>query len=352
MNDKNYTTVNVSTVTILKVLAVLLAVWFLWAIKEIVLLFLISIIIASAIDPLADFLYRKRIPRALSVLLVYASFIALFGFIVAMLVPPITQQFKQISESNFYDQFSSKVGLYRDNLGETGIGRAIENSIRNFAGNFAGTLFQTTKGVITGFISVITVLAVSFYLTVEENGMKNLIRHLTPYRHQAYAMKLVNKIQKKIGAWVLGQLVLSAIIFGLTFIGLTLLKIEFALVLAVIAGVLEIIPYIGPIVSVIPALFFAFLQNPALALAVLVLYIIIQQLENHILVPVVMSKSVGLNPVLVIMGILIGGALGGVLGAVIAVPILSGISVFVWDIMEGQEMDQTPVPSRTEIQGS
>src|SRR3989344_8966128 len=124
MNENNHTTVNVSTVTILKVLMVLLLVWFLWSIKEIVLLFLISIIIASAIDPLAGFLYRKRIPRALSVLLVYVLFLALFGFMVAMLVPPISEQFKQISESNFYDRFINKVGLYRDNLGETGIGRA------------------------------------------------------------------------------------------------------------------------------------------------------------------------------------------------------------------------------------
>ncbi|MBI4049774.1 MAG: AI-2E family transporter [Candidatus Doudnabacteria bacterium] len=341
MDDKSHTTVDVSMMTILKVLFVLLLIWFLWAIKEIVLLFLISIIIASAIDPVADFLYRKRVPRALSVLLVYAVFFGLLSVIVLLLVPPITEQFKAISQADFYDKFTSRIGLYRDDLTRIGVGQAIENSIKNFAGNFAGALFQTTKGVITGFISVITVLAVSFYLTVEENGMKNLIRHLTPYKHQVYAMKLVNKIQKKIGAWVLGQLVLSAIIFGLTFIGLTLLKVEFALVLAVIAGILEIIPYIGPIVSVIPAVFFAFLQSPVLALAVLVLYIIIQQLENHILVPVVMSKSVGLNPVLVILGILVGGTLGGVVGAIIAVPILSGISVFVWDMVEGEELGQS-----------
>lgn len=335
MNEKNSTTVNISTVTMLKVLFVLLLVWFLWAIKEILILFIISVIIASAIDPLADFLYRKRIPRALSVLLVYAAFIGLLVLVGFLLVPPINQQFQQISHADFYDKFTERVGLYRSELTSTGIGREIESSIRNFASNFAGTLFNTTKGVITGFVSVITVLVISFYLTVEENGMKNVIKHLTPFRHQAYAMKLVNKIQRKMGAWVLGQLALSAVIFGLTFIGLTFLKVDFALVLALMAGVLEIIPYIGPILAAIPAVFFAFLQNPGLALVVLALYIVIQQLENHIIVPVVMSKSVGLNPVIVILGILIGGSLGGIIGAVIAVPIISGISVFVSDMMEG-----------------
>lgn len=328
MNDKGEVTI--STLSILKVLLIALFVWFLFAIREIVLLFIISIIIASAIDPLADFLYRKKVPRALSVLLVYILFFGFIVLIVSLLVPPITQEFKLIAESDFRDEFTSKIGVYKDQL--SGFGETIQNSLKELAGGISGTIFQTTKSVFTGVVSVITVLAISFYLTVEENGMKNLIKHLTPYKHQAYAMKLVYKIQRKIGSWVLGQLILSIVIFGLTFLGLTLLKVEFALVLALIAGLLEIVPYIGPFISVIPAVFFAFLQAPPLALAVLVLYIIIQQLENHVVVPIVMSKSVGLNPVIVILGILIGGTLGGIIGAVIAVPVIAGISVFISDM--------------------
>jgi predicted PurR-regulated permease PerM len=131
---------------------------------------------------------------------------------------------------------------------------------------------------------------------------------------------------------VLGQLILSVSIFTLTYVGLLILDVEYALVLALIAGLLEIVPYIGPIIAVIPAAFFAFVQNPPLALAVLILYIVVQQLENHVLVPMIMSKSVGLNPILVILGILVGGSLGGLLGAIIAVPLLSGIQVFVNDL--------------------
>ena len=329
MEERNHG-VTISTISILKVLFALLLVMFLWAIKEILLLLVISIIIASAIDPLADYLAKRKIPRGLSVLLVYAIFIGIFTMIGMLLAPPISQQFKQISESNFNETFQDKIGLYRD----TSLGQSVEENIKSWAGNFSQTVFNTTRGVITGFLSIITVLVISFYLTVEENGMKNFIRNLTPYRHQAYAHKLMNKIQKKMGSWVLGQLILSGVIFGVTYIGLTLLKVEFALVLALMAGVLEIVPYIGPFLALIPALFFAFLQSPGLAISVLVLYIVIQQLENHVLVPVVMSKSVGLNPVLVILGILVGGTLGGIMGAIIAVPILSGISVFVSDMFE------------------
>ena len=333
MDDK-HVSVSISTSAILKVLAVILLVWFLIAIKQIVLLLLISVIIASAIAPLADFLQKHRIPRGLSVLVVYAFFIGILVLVGVLMAPAISDQFQQISQSNFLDQFQAKLGVYKENFGSTSLGQTIEDNVKNLAGNISETLFNTTKGLVTGFFSIVTVLVISFYLTVEENGMKNFIKHLTPYKHQAYAAKLITKIQKKMGSWVLGQLILSAVVFGLTYLGLTLLHVDYALVLALIAGILEIIPYIGPFLSPIPAIFFAFLQGPALAVAVLVLYILVQQIENHVLVPVVMSKSVGLNPVMVILGILVGGTLGGVVGAVIAVPVISGIAVFVSDMFE------------------
>lgn len=332
------TTVNISTVTILKVVLIGLSLWFLFAVKAIVLLFIISVIISSAMDPLVDFFYKRRIPRSLSVLLVYAAFIGLFVLIGSLLIPPIAQQFQDISQRDFYETFNSKVGSFRHNLDQLGIGKTIESNFKEFAGHLSGTLFQTTKGIVTGFVSVLTVLVVSFYLTVEENGMKNFIRHLTPYKHQAYAMTLVTKVQYKMGAWLLGQLILSTIIFGVTFISLTILKVDFALALALIAGLLEIIPVLGPFIAAVPAVFFAFLQNPPLAIAVIILYVVIQQLENHIVVPVVMSRSVGLNPVMVILGILVGGSLAGIVGALIAVPLLAGAAVFVTDMMHDGEL--------------
>jgi predicted PurR-regulated permease PerM len=333
-------TVNISTVTLLKVIFVGLLLWFFWTVRDVLLLFLISIIISSAIDPVADFLHKRRIPRGLSVLLVYALFLGMLSLVVVLMVPPINQQFQQISETDVYDRFVSQVGVYQDQLANSELGRGINDSLKNFAGNLGGTIFQTTKGVVSGIAGIIIVLTISFYLTAEENGMKNFIKHLAPYKHQAYVWGLVNKIQRKVGAWVLGQMILSIVIFGLTFIGLTVLKVEYALVLALVAGILEIIPYIGPFIAVIPAAFFAFLQNPPLAVAVIILYLVIQQLENHVVVPMVMSRSVGLNPVLVILAVLVGGSLAGIIGALIAIPVVSGISVFVADMMERNDQQK------------
>ncbi len=335
MSESNHT-VNISTVTILKVVFVGLLLWFLWVIRDVLLVFIISIIISSAIDPVADFLYKRRVPRTLSVLLVYALTLGLLGLVIFLIIPPLTAQFEAIGQADVYDKFVDKIGIYRENLTHSEWGRAINDNIKQFAESFGGTIFNTTKDVINGIVAVLTIMVISLYLTAEENGMKNFVKHLAPYKHHAYVMRLVNKIQRKMGAWVLGQIILSLVIFGLTYIGLTVLKVEYALVLAMIAGLLEVIPFIGPIIAAVPAVILAFIQSPALALAVLVLYIIIQQLENHIVVPVVMSRSVGLNPVLVILGILIGGSLGGVIGALIAIPVMSGIQVFVTDMMEGE----------------
>jgi predicted PurR-regulated permease PerM len=335
MEDRTHQ-VNVSTTTILKIVLVLLVIWFLFAIREILLLLLISIIISSAIDPLADYLHKKRIPRGLSVFFVYILVVGMFGLIVYLMVPPISQQFHDLAQSDVYDNINSKLGVFRDSLDRFGIGESIENNVRAWASNISQTLFNAGRGLINGLLSTLTVLVVSFYLTAEENGMKNLVKQLVPFKNQAYAMGLVTKIQKKTGHWVLGQLILSLVIFGLTFLGLSLFKVNFALVLALIAGVLEVVPYIGPFISLIPAAFFAFLQNPPLALVVIILYTVIQQLENHIIVPVVMSKSTGLNPVVVILGILIGGTLGGIVGGVLAVPVISAISVFVEDMWGGE----------------
>ncbi|MBX4187811.1 MAG: AI-2E family transporter [Candidatus Doudnabacteria bacterium] len=336
----NHTTVNISSITILKVLVIILLLWFFFAIRNILILFLISIIISSAIDPLADYLYQKKVPRAFSVLIVYLLFLGIFGMVISLLVPPITEQFTELSQSNFYESFVSKFGGFRDSLERYGIGDTITKNVQDFAGSFSQGLFNATRNILTGLVSALTVLVISFYLSAEENGTRNFVKHLIPFKNQAYVMKLVGKIQRKMGSWVLGQLILSLVIFVLTYAGLLILGVDYALVLALIAGMLEIVPYIGPIISVIPAAFFAFIQNPPLALAVLILYLVVQQLENHLLVPLIMSKSVGLNPILVILGILVGGSLGGLVGAIIAVPLLSGIQVFVYDVMNRGDLNE------------
>ena len=149
---------------------------------------------------------------------------------------------------------------------------------------------------------------------------------------------LIVKIEEKLGAWLQGQLILSLVIGILSYIGLTLLNIPYALPLAMIAGIMEVIPVIGPIISALPAIFLALTISPFLSIAVAVMYLVIQQLENNLIVPQVMKRAVGLNPLIVILAIAIGSRLLGIAGALLAVPLAVVIQIIAAEIIEEKKI--------------
>jgi predicted PurR-regulated permease PerM len=168
--------------------------------------------------------------------------------------------------------------------------------------------------------------------------MKKFVATLLPHEHQEFTMGLLEKIQKKMGLWILGQIILSFSIFILTLIGLVVVGLIFkgegsspilsnALLLALLAGLLEVMPYIGPFLSAVPAVIIAFIFSPPLAFFVTILYLVIQKTEGYILVPKVMEKTVGTSPLVVLVALLIGFKLYGVVGLLIAVPLSSAITV-------------------------
>ena len=300
-----------STKITLKVVFVVLALAFLWAIRDILLLFLISVILASAMEPMAEYLNKnQRIPRAVSVLAVYLFVFGIVGLVIYLIIPPAWEQFKILSQNlpAYSAQFEARSGFsFLNNLD-------ISNAVQNFLGQSSGGVLKSTFGVFNSIFSFISVLVISFYLVAEEKGMKNFISTLIPPPHQEFTMGLMEKIQRKMGLWILGQVILSLVIFTLTFIGLSLLGIKYALFLAMLAGLLEIVPYIGPFLSAVPAIFFALLQGPALALAVAILYLIVQKTEGYVLVPKIMERTVGTSPLVVLLALLIGYKLAGILG--------------------------------------
>jgi predicted PurR-regulated permease PerM len=177
----------------------------------------------------------------------------------------------------------------------------------------------------------------TFYLAVYDNTMKKSTRALFPAQYQPYFMHLVNRMQDKIGLWLRGQLLLSFIIFIMCLLGLSIFGVKYAWVLALFAGIVEIIPYLGPFIGAVPAVFIAFTQSPELGVIVLVLYILIQQLENYLIVPLVMKKAVGLNPVVVIIAMMVGSQVAGIPGIILAVPVTTALGVIVGDILKHRE---------------
>ena len=319
-----------STKVILRVAAVFLALGFLWVVRDIAIVLLLSLVLASAMEPMVDYLNRHRIPRSVSVLGAYFIVIAIVGLIAALMAPLVVEQFQVLSAN--LPQYAVEIQARYPNLTSLFGGADLYSVIQTLLSGGNVDIFTRTVGFFNGIFAVISVLVFSFYMVAADRGMKHFIRDLVPTAHQGVVMGLIEKIQRKMGMWVVGQLILSVFIFLLTYVGLSILGVKYALFLALLAGILEVVPYVGPFLSAIPAVFFALIQSPALVVGVIILYIIIQKTEGYVLVPKVMEKTVGTSPLVVLLALLIGFKLAGILGLLLAVPLAGAITVIIAEL--------------------
>lgn len=332
-------TFDISYTAFLKIILVAVLFLVLYLVREIILMMFVAIVIASGIDPWIDFLQKRKIPRWVSTLFIFLLLVGILILIIYVLIPPISEQIQQLIQTlpQYFEALSQELGRENLNLLKTetqDIGEVV-SSVTSRVGKAA---VGTFSNIIGGVISLIVILVLAFYFVVEEDNFKKFIRSITPLRHRPYIDNLVGRLQLQIGKWFRGQLTLGIVVGTFVFIGLKILGVKYALVLALLAGILEIVPYIGPVLSAIPAVLLGLAQSPFLALLIILLYIIIQQLENHFLVPKIMEKVVGLNPLVVILVLLVGAKLAGVLGAILAVPVATAVHVFATDIFEKKDI--------------
>lgn len=297
---------------------VLLFLWFLFQIRSILIVLFIAYIIKAALYPFVLFLKKRNVPNVLSVAFVYIAFI---GFIIVVVFPLIPFFVSQIESfiKVFPSYFESASKFFNIHIEIENVTSYITSQMANIGKNAVSV---TTK-IFSSLFSVLTVIAVSFYLLLDQERIQRNSIRIFSQSIQKKAEEFFIKAEEKLGAWFRGQIVLSISIGVMTWIVLTLLHIPFAVPLAIMAGILEILPTIGPILSSIPAIIIGFTISPFLALLVAISYSGIQILENNILVPRIMEKAVGLHPVVVIVVILIGAELMGVIGALLAVPFTS-----------------------------
>jgi predicted PurR-regulated permease PerM len=334
--------IEISSGTIIRAILLILLVWFLFVVRDIIMLVILSLIIVSAIDPIVDWFQRKKIPRTATVLLIYVVFLALIGFTISLLVSPIASEIKGlgntlpvlIEKMNGYFQ-SLKIVAADQNFGNQLAGSlsGVSDNISNFGSN----LFSGTISFFGGVLSFLIVLSIAFYLCVQESGSKKFFASLLPAEHQKYALELVDRIQHKMGRWLQGQIVLMVLVFIIDYIGLLIIGAPYALILAIMAGILEIVPYVGPIISAVVATIFGLLHGPVTGLLVLILFASVQQLEGYVFAPLIMKKAVGLNPVVVIIALIIGAKLSGVLGVIVSVPIATAVGEIIKDLTSNKE---------------
>lgn len=318
--------IDISHRTVIFIAVFILCLWLIFLIRDLLIILFVAIILMSALAPLVDQLVKFKLPKSLSIAVTYIIIISAVGGLLAGILQPLIEESSRL--------IVTLPDLTAQLFNITHIDKSVfQSELTNLSKN----IFSITLAVFDNVLTIIFLLVITFYLLLERENLEDRIAKLFVNREER-SRQLIIKIEQKLGAWLRGQLILSIIIGLLSFIGLTILNIPYALPLAILAGIMEVVPVIGPIISAIPPLLIALTISPVLALGVIAMFFVIQQVENNLIVPQVMKRAVGLNPLVVILAIAIGSRLLGFAGALLAVPIAVVLQIIVAEVIEGRKI--------------
>lgn len=334
--------ISITAGTVVTVLFVLVGAYILWLLRDLALLMLTAIIIASAIEPGVAFFITWRMPRFVSALLVYVLVFGVLFSILYFFFPPI------ISDAA---SFLSAMPRYLDTINITTPLSNITNtvsvvtsqsqaqsyiqtliSLQSLFTSSSGSVLQLLITFFGGVFSLVLVIVLSFYFALQDTGVDDFIRLVMPVKYEEYYVDLWKRSQKKIGLWMQGQILLSVIVAILVYLGLLIIGIPYALLLAVFTAIAEVIPVFGSLIAGAVAVVVGY-SDGGVALGTIVagLYIVVNQFESNLIYPLIVKKIVGIPPLLVIIALIAGFTLAGFLGAVLSVPVAAVLLEFIND---------------------
>jgi len=336
--------ITITAGAIIKAIFLVLMLYFAFIIKDLLLVLLTSVVIASSVEPGTRWLMKRKLPRVISVLTIYVGVILIMATLMYFFIPPLVSD-----TSQFFNSLPQYIESLTISAGEFNSIPAVQDLLTTLSGSFkdAGFLssvgsgvsgatfgFLTTASTIFGgVLSFLLIIVLSFYLAVQEDGVANFLKIITPVQHEKYILDLWKRAQRKIGLWMQGQLILGVIIGVLTYLGLSILGIENALLLAVVAALFELIPVFGPILAAVPATAFGFIEGGAtLGFLVIGLYVIIQQFESQLIHPLVVKKIIGIPALIAIVALIIGAQIAGFLGIILSVPLAAVLMEYIGDV--------------------
>lgn len=321
MNMNTPKKIEISHRTIIFTVLFLLGLWFLYFIRGIVTMLFVAFLLAVILGPLVTLLGRIKIPRAIAIVITYILFIGIIGGAIALFTPALVQQ---------TTNFVSALPTYLSNIGinSSTSGDFVSGILNQFSGVPEGIL-NITFSVFSNVISVVTVLVFAFYMLMTQGGLKGQINTLFGEERGEKMSELFTTIEEKLGRWARGELVLMLAVGVGMYLGLLAIGIPYALPLAVLSGLLEIVPTLGPIVAAVPAVIIGLGISPLAGIGAAAVAFLIQQLENYVLVPKIMQKSAGISPLAVLIAIAIGAKLMGITGVIIAVPFVIILQVLI-----------------------
>lgn len=305
--------IEISYRTIVFTVFFLILLWLLFQIRQILIGLFIAVVLMAAINPVIDRMERFKIPRLLGILLIYVLIFVLFGVIVGGVVPPLIDQTRTLV---------TRLPEYIEGISIPIFGQKLIDFQFSQLGSLPTNLVKISFSIFSNLLSGLLILVITLYLLLERKNLNRYLHVLFGGDGEVKAEKLIKEIESQLGGWVRAEMTLMVIIAAMTYVGLRLLGIDFALPLALLAGLFEVFPNFGPALSSIPAILAGLAVSPLMALAVAALYFLIQQIENIFVVPQVMSREAGVNPLVTIVALAVGFSLAGIIGAVLAVPVV------------------------------
>ena len=331
---------DISWGTILKISLAFLTFYILYLVRDILVWFIFALIVSVLFNPAINFLRKLKIPRVLSVIFVYVAIFGILGLIIYLTAPMFILEIQQFSQ--LFPQYFEKVAPSLQGLGI----EAFE-SMETFTQAIGQMLQKASSDILSALAlffgsigSTVFILSIALFLSLEERGVERMVAIISPKKYEAFVLSLWERSQNKVAGWF-GARILTCFFVGIAvFITLQLFNVKYALSLAFLAGILDFIPILGPIIAGAVAFIFVALDSWLKAIFVLIVFILIQQIEGNILTPVLTKKFVGLPPVLVLISLAVGAKLLGILGAILAIPLAGIFFEFLRDFLKRRKEEK------------
>ena len=329
LGKKDSVRVEISKNTIVFTVFFLIGLWLIFHISGILILIFITFILMTALNPTVNAMQKAKVPRGLAIAIVFIILISIISMIIAGIVPILVTQLGVLLEtlrSNFPDyQLFDLLELDQSNIAAE-VAKQIETINKNL-----NNIFKVISSTAHGVLILVTTMVLTIYLLAERPKLeKDLQGIFHDAKKEDKVKQMIEAVERVLGDWIRGQILIMIAVGSLTYLGLIMLGIPFALPLAIIAGILEIIPNLGPTLSAIPGILAGLTISMPVAIGTLILYIAVQQLENHLITPLIMKRSTGIKPIITIVVLMIGARLGGIGGVILAIPSYLTIKEIFW----------------------
>jgi len=308
--------------------------YIIYLVRDVLIWFIFALIISILLTPAIDFLQKRKIPRVIATIFIFVSVFIVLGTLIYLIAPIFITQIKGFATD--IPQYFNEISPILEELGFK-----VSDSFDDYTKSFQGWLTKSSERIISAILSIfggifttITIFILAILISLEERGVERVIRIFSPKKQEEEILNIWRTCQIKVSGWFGVRLLACFFVGVMSYIALRILNIDYPFALALFAGVTNIIPAVGPIIAGVVIALIAALDSLGIAIVILLIFIIIQQIESDILMPILAKKFIGLPPALVLISLIIGGKLWGILGAILAIPLAGIIFEFTRDYLK------------------